>query len=869
MSSHTPMMQQYLKIKSEYPKELLLYRMGDFYELFFEDAKKAANLLDITLTARGKTGGVEIPMAGVPFHAVESYIAKLIKSGETVAICEQVGDPKTSKGPVERKVARILTPGTVTDEALLEAKQDNFLLSIYNLKNKIGLASLELSTGSFNILEIERIDKLSDELERISPKEILISSDVNPDIENIIPRNISVKKLSPWDYDFDSCYKALTHHFKVKDLNCFNCQKLSVGISAAGSLINYAKDMQKSSLFHIKSINLDYIEDYIHIDSQSRKNLEISKSINGKSTNTLFAIIDKTATAMGSRALNRWLNNPITDIKIIKKRQNTISTIIESKSQEKLFNTLQKVGDIERIISRIAILTARPRDLTRLNSALCAIPEIKKMLKELSSDKYLSELLSNIKNFPKLNKLLSTALVDNPPQVVRDGGIIKSGFDKELDELRDISTNANNYLIKLETEEKKKTGLSSLKVGYNRVHGFFIEISKAQGEKAPNHYIRRQTLKNAERFITPELKEFEDKVLSAKEKALAKEKQIYETILVTLQNDVESLQTTATNISILDILNCLAERASSLSWNKPTLTNKQGHKIIEGRHPVIESVQDNAFIPNNLGLNSKTNMLIITGPNMGGKSTYMRQNALILLLAHIGSFVPAKSAEIGKLDKIFTRIGASDDLASGHSTFMVEMTETANILNNATKNSFVLMDEIGRGTSTFDGLSLAWAVAETLSERGSYCLFATHYFEMSNLPSLYPNIKNVHMDAVEHNDKLTFLYKVQEGSANKSFGLQVARLAGVSDTVIKKARKKLTSLESINSEEESCKNSNKARINGKNDNFELFAEERLKQEEKQDTEFKKFIKSLNPDNLSPKEALNKLYEIKEHIDMYI
>jgi len=832
-TAHTPMMQQYIAIKAQYPKELLLYRMGDFYELFYDDAKKASKLLGITLTARGKSAGNSIPMAGVPYHAIEGYIAKLVKKGETVAICDQIGDPKTSKGPVERKVTKVLTPGTVTDEALLEDREDNFIIAIHQVKTKfktstntstntgtnIGIAILELSSGRFSILEVDSQQQLLDEIARIKPKEILISDEIDEDEKNelytTLPQDICLQQRLPWEFDFPSCYKAIIEHFQVKDLLGFGCENLTVAIQAAGCLLKYAKSTQHNALPHIKKISVEAISDYIQIDMQSRRNLEISHSLQGNDDNTLLAVLDHTATSMGTRMLTRWLNRPLRDRNQVNMRLNTVAILKANENFSDVHALLKQIGDIERITSRIAILSARPRDLTRLEEAITIIPQLKTKLGAIISStdgekdptlqensKLLTIIQKKIQSFPELQAKLASAIIENPPMLIRDGGVIKPGYNKELDELREISTNANDHLIRLEEQEKAATKLSSLKVGYNRVHGFYIEISRVQSERAPAHYIRRQTLKNVERYITPELKQFEEKVLSSKEKALGLEKQIYEELLQHLQQHVFQLQATAAAIAALDVLNCLAERAENLNWNQPILVDNPEFKIIAGRHPVIESVRKEPFIPNDLELDNNTKMLIITGPNMGGKSTYMRQAALILVLTYMGSFIPANSASIGPLDKIFTRIGAADDLASGRSTFMVEMTETANILHNATAQSFVLMDEIGRGTSTFDGLSLAWAVGKHLATTNNcFTLFATHYFEMASLPEQLSQIKNVHLDAIEHDDKLVFLHKIQNGSANKSFGLQVAKLAGVPATVIEKAKEKLVDLQYRNAEE--------------------------------------------------------------------
>lgn len=788
------MMQQYLSIKENHPNHLLFYRMGDFYELFFEDAKKASELLDITLTARGNSNGNPIPMAGVPYHAAEGYIAKLVKLGEIIAICEQIGDPNTSKGPVERQVVRIITPGTLTDEALLEECLDNLLVAIATEKDHYGLACLDLSSGRFHITEMPNREILTHELERLKPAEILID-ETHSSFSYCLPNR--VQKRSRLDFDLNSATRVLTQHFKTQDLTGFGCQLYPLGVSAAGALLQYVKETQKTHLLHIRSLSIESHDDSLQLDAHTRRNLELTQNMQGGRNNTLFSILDTTKTPMGSRALARWLHRPLKTRVILNERLSAITALMSCQSYFKLQEVLKPVGDVERILTRVALLSARPFDLVRLRRALGCLPSLQNQL-SFFSDPLLFRLAQNIQTFPNLFTLLDNAIEENPSSQIRDGGVIKIGFDAELDELRQLSNHANDYLAKLEVQERQKTGLSTLKVGYNRVHGFYIEISRLQAQQAPKDYIRRQTLKNAERFITPELKAFEDKVLSSRERALAREKYLYEHLMLQLQNELGSLQTTAEAIAELDVLVCLAERSDTLRWHRPELLAFETTECTfeSGRHPVVEQVLKTPFVPNHISLNVNRRMLMITGPNMGGKSTYMRQTALIVLLAHIGSFVPAKYAKIGGFDKIFTRIGAQDDLSSGRSTFMVEMTETAHILNNATEKSLILMDEIGRGTSTFDGLSLAWAIASHLSSTTkALTLFATHYFEMTELPKLFPTIANVHLGAMEYGETLVFLYTVEEGAANRSYGLQVAQLAGVPQEVILKAREKLAELE--------------------------------------------------------------------------
>ncbi|MDF1763367.1 MAG: DNA mismatch repair protein MutS [Oleibacter sp.] len=792
-SAHTPMMQQYLKIKGEFPETILFYRMGDFYELFFDDAKRAAQMLDITLTARGQSGGQPIPMAGVPFHAAESYIAKLVKQGVSVAIAEQIGDPATSKGPVERKVVRVLTPGTLTDEAFLDEHRDNLLVAVCALKQRFGLATLEISSGRFSVLEIDGEDALLAEIERLRPAELLFPEDqlFHTDVSN----RAGAKHMAPWHFEADTAMRLLTTQLNTKDLRGFGCDGMKVAIRAAGALLHYAQDTQRNSLPHIRSISVEHPDDAIIIDPASRRNLEIDINQKGDGLYTLAWVMDKTATAMGSRLLRRWLNRPIRDQQILAQRQGLIAQCLNGYAHEELHKTLRSIGDVERILSRVALGSARPRDLARLRDALSAIPEVRRVLATFDNPLSTS-LQERAIEFPQWVARLTSAIIENPPVVIREGGVIAEGYDSELDELRGLSENAGDYLVKLEQRERERTGISTLKVGYNRVHGYFIEISKAQSDAAPVDFIRRQTLKNAERFITPELKEFEDKALSAKSRALSREKLLYEQLLSDLAEDLIPLQVCAAALSELDVIVCLAERADTLRLNAPQLVSDSVVDIRQGRHPVIESLITDPFVANDTCLTNDTRMQIITGPNMGGKSTYMRQVALITLLAHIGSYVPAEHCELGPIDRIFTRMGSADDVAGGRSTFMVEMTETANILHNATRNSLVLMDEVGRGTSTFDGLSLAWAAAAFLAEKThAFTLFATHYFEMTALPEQYPTSVNVHLKATEHDERIIFLHSVKLGPASQSYGLQVAQLAGVPPEVIAQARAQLKQLE--------------------------------------------------------------------------
>jgi len=862
--AHTPMMQQYFKIKAEFPDTLLFYRMGDFYELFYDDAKRAAQILDITLTARGQSGGQPIPMAGVPFHAAENYIAKLVRQGVSVAIAEQIGDPATSKGPVERKVVRILTPGTLTDEALLDEHQDNLLVSLCSQQQRHGIAVLEISTGRFSVLEVDGEEALLAEVERLRPAELLLNEDlIYPEA---IANRAGATRQAPWHYESDTALRLLTTQLKTKDLRGFGCEGMKVAVRAAGALLNYAQETQRNSLPHIRSLTVEQPDDAIVIDPASRRNLEIDINQKGDNLYTLAWVLDKTATAMGSRLLRRWLNRPLRDHGILAQRQNLIEQSLQHYAHEGLHQSLKQVGDIERILSRVALGSARPRDLARLRDALTVIPDIRQQLSQLDSP--LAETLAErAPEFPAWVERLTAAIIDNPPVVIRDGGVIAEGYDSELDELRGLSENAGDYLVQLEEREKTRTGISTLKVGYNRVHGYYIEISKAQSDEAPTEYIRRQTLKNAERFITPELKEFEDKALSAKSRALTREKALYDALLQDLAEDLIPLQVAAAALSELDVLICLAERAETLRFTAPELVEDSVVDIRQGRHPVVESLITDPFVANDTSLSNDRRMQIITGPNMGGKSTYMRQVALITLLAHIGSYVPAEFCRLGPIDRIFTRMGSADDVAGGRSTFMVEMTETANILHNATRDSLVLMDEVGRGTSTFDGLSLAWAAAAHLADKTeAFTLFATHYFEMTALPEQHPTAVNVHLKATEHDERIIFLHSVEDGPASQSYGLQVAQLAGVPAPVIAQAKAQLQQLEQHTApvaelrSKPAVTQSDSATKSPKAENpmqSDLFASAPSAVEEK--------LLGVDPDELTPRQALDLLYSLKKMI----
>ncbi|MEX2963076.1 DNA mismatch repair protein MutS [Microbulbifer sp. TYP-18] len=856
------MMQQYLRIKAQHPAELVFYRMGDFYELFYDDAKKAAELLDVTLTSRGKSGGQPIPMAGIPYHAADGYLARLIKAGVSVAICEQIGDPATSKGPVERQVVRIVTPGTVTDEALLNDRRDNLLGAIANHGDRFGLALLDLATGRFVVQELDSTAALAAQVQRHEPAELLVPEDLNLPAE--VSRRTGLRRRAPWEFELETALRLLNQQFGTLNLEAFGCSHLHGAIMAAGCLLHYARDTQRTDLPHIRSLTTETDDETVALDGASRRNLEIDQNLSGGDQNTLLSVFDSCQTSMGSRMLRRWLNNPLRQPSTLDQRQDAIATLIDGYAFEPLRESLKPVGDMERILGRLALRSARPRDLVRLGASLAQFPAIQQQLAENRSP-LLETLGGQIGEWPQTVSLLQTALVENPPVVIRDGGVIATGHDKELDELRAISENAGDYLLQLEQREKERTGIPTLKVGYNRVHGYFIEISRGQSDKAPAEYIRRQTLKNAERFITPELKEFEDKALSAKSRALTREKALYEDLIDQLNESLPELQAAAAGVAQLDVLACLAERADDLRLCRPQLSADPGLDIVGGRHPVVEQVLDEPFVANDVRLHDKRRMLVITGPNMGGKSTYMRQTALIALLAHCGSYVPAESARIGLLDRIFTRIGSADDLAGGRSTFMVEMTETAHILRNASTNSLVLMDEIGRGTSTYDGLSLAWACAHYLAGSvRAFTLFATHYFELTALPEQCQAAANIHLNATEHGDGIVFLHKIEEGPASKSYGLQVARLAGVPEPVLAEAQQRLQALEADDSQTSAMKRqatADPALTTQPNPpatdtprQVDLFAAPPHPAVEA--------LAGLDPDELTPRQALQQLYALR-------
>ena len=886
-AEHTPLMRQYFAAKAEHPDVLLFFRMGDFYELFYDDARKAARLLDITLTQRGASAGQPIPMAGVPHHSAEGYLARLVALGESVAICEQIGDPAASKGLVERKVVRIVTPGTVTDEALLDERRDTLLLAVARGKGGYGLAWADLAGGRFLVGELAGDDAFEAELARLDPAEVLV-----PDEDGwpaaVLERN-GLRRRPPWLFDADSGRRHLLRFFNVHDLSAFGIDGKPLAIAAASALLGYVEETQKQRLPHLTSIALETSDGAIAMNAATRRHLELDTRVDGEIRHTLLGVLDSTVSPMGGRLLRRWLHRPLRDRTVVRKRHDAVATLIDSRAGEALRERFRALGDLERILSRIALRSARPRDLSTLRDGLAMLPEVRALLAPLllpplagegwdggneatdrpppqpspasgggGNHSRLHELSDALGEHAAEAHLLAEALVGQPPALARDGGVFADGYDAELDELRQLSTHADQFLVDLEAREKEATGIPTLKVGYNRVHGYFIEISKGQSAKAPAHYTRRQTLTGAERYITEELKAFEDKVLSARERALARERLLYEQLLDALNTRLEPLKRCASALSELDVLAAFAERAQALDWNRPRLVDEPGLRIERGRHPVVEAVRDEPFEPNDLVLGDDRRMLVVTGPNMGGKSTYMRQNALIVLLAHIGSFVPAASATLGPIDRILTRIGAGDDLAKGQSTFMVEMSETSYILHHATRESLVLMDEIGRGTSTYDGLALAEACARHLAAGNrSYTLFATHYFELTALAEPGSGIANVHLDAVEHHDgrggeTLVFMHAVKDGPANRSFGLQVAALAGLPKAVIRDARGRLAELEQRGHDAPVQAPLSAAALD-QPQQFGLFTPASAALEA---------LASIEPDELTPKQALEALYRLK-------
>ena len=853
--AHTPMMQQYLRIKAQHPDVLLFYRMGDFYEMFYDDARRAAELLDIALTQRGASAGAPIPMAGVPVVTLDGYLAKLVRKGQSVAICEQRGEPGKTKGPMEREVVRVVTPGTITDEALLEERRDTVLASVFGQGDRYGLAWLDLSAGRFSVMELDNLTALETEVERLRPAEILAPDGAQP----VLARSQSGDERTwrgraPWHFEIASATRALTEQFRTRDLSGFGCADKPLAIAAAGALLAYVRETQKSALPHLLSVTTEERDAALIMDPATRRNLELDESLAGSPELTLAGVFDRTTTAMGGRLLRRWLHRPLRDRNLLRARYHAVGTLIEQGQHAQIAEALAAIGDLERILARVALRSARPRDLVQLRAALGALPGLRQAAAAGAVSQLVLDLVQAIGDHAAEHALLHRAIDESPPHYLREGGVIARGYDAELDELRILGTNTEQFLVDLEARERERSGLSSLKLGFNRVQGFFIEVNRSQADKVPPEYLRRQTVKSAERFITPELKAFEDKVLGARDRAQARERILYESLLDTLSAKLPELQASSAAIAQLDVLSCFAERATTLQCSEPELIDEPRLLIEGGRHPVVERASREPFIPNDVRFDDSRRMLIITGPNMGGKSTYMRQTALIVILAHIGCFVPARRAVLGPLDRIFTRIGASDDLAGGRSTFMLEMTETANILNNATHQSLVLMDEVGRGTSTFDGLSLAWACAAFIATKiKAFTLFATHYFELTSLASEAPAVANVHVEAVEHGDRLVFLHSVKEGPANQSYGLQVAALAGIPRSVTNQARRYLTELER---ERDALRS-----YNSPQGELPLFAAAPTPQAAAESPALKA-LRTADPDTLSPREALDLLFHLK-------
>jgi len=851
LATHTPMMQQYLRIKAEHPGILLFYRMGDFYELFFDDAEKAARLLDITLTTRGQSAGQPIRMAGVPYHAVEQYLARLVRLGESVVICEQIGDPATSKGPVERAVTRIVTPGTLTDAALLDEKRNTLLLSICTIRALAGLAWINLASGEFRVCEVAP-GRLASTLERIRPAEIIAPESLALGFT----AEVALTRQPDWHFDVEAAGRDLCAHFATTSLAGFGADGLRPAIAAAGALLRYARATQTRALPHLRALIVERDATFLGLDTATRRNLELTETLRGQAAPTLYSLLDNCITSMGSRLLRHALHHPLRDPAIPAARHAAIAMLLDDggRTLRDLRQAMRGFADIERIGGRIALYSARPRDLSSLRDSLQRLPELRTPLATAAAVPLLAELGAQLATPHAALDLLNRAIQPEPAALIRDGGVIANGFDPDLDELRALNDNCGAFLVELEARERARTGIANLKVEYNRVHGFFIEVSNANATRVPDDYRRRQTLKNAERYLTPELKAFEDKALSAQDRALAREKLLYDGVLTALQGDLPQLQQVAQAIASLDLLAGFAATAQLRDYCRPLFSSEPGLLIEGGRHPVVEDQLGGGetFIANETRLANERRLLLITGPNMGGKSTYMRQTALIALLAHVGSYVPATRAVLGPLDQIFTRIGASDDLAAGRSTFMVEMTESAAILHHASEHSLVLMDEVGRGTSTFDGMALAFAICRHLLEKNRcLTLFATHYFELTLLANEYANLANVHLDAIEHGERIVFLHAVEEGPANQSYGIQVAALAGIPAAVVKAARRQLREFEQ------------RASINPLQP--DLFATALADAAEARAAPIHPAVErlhALDPDRLTPREALDALYELK-------
>ena len=858
---HTPMMQQFFRLKEKAGDMLLFYRMGDFYELFYEDAEKGSKLLNLTLTKRGTSNGAPIPMAGVPVHAVDQYLGKLVALGESVAVCEQIGDPATSKGPVERQIVRIVTPGTLTDDNLLPSKSDRCLAAYWQPMRAgkpnglAGLAWLNLASGEFRLTEC-RDELVAVTLDRIMPAELIVAEDQRaPET-----RHCSVTRIPTWHFERKDAEQQLLNHFQAVSLTGFDVADLDSAISAAGALLRYAIRTQSQSLPHVQTLTAERTGEFVLMDPATRRNLEISETISGQASPTLFSLLDHCGTPMGSRLLKRWLHHPLRASDSVMARQEAIGEFLASTQTgafESLRGQLATWPDLERMATRLALRSIRPRELASLRDALGSLPVLRQTLSGVLSglSRRLPGLERSLDIDPVIADLLSRAIASEPSAQLRDGGVIASGYDPDLDELRRLSSDQGHVLVDIETRERERTGIGNLRVEYNRVHGFFIEVTKSQLDKVPPDYRRRQTLKNAERFITPELKAWEDKILSAQERSLAREKWLFEDLLDQLSTGVKQLSAAAAALAEIDALAALAHHASLNAWVAPELLEEPVIEIEAGRHPTVENTIER-FTPNGCVLNAQRSLLIVTGPNMGGKSTFMRQVALICLLARVGSYVPARRARIGMIDRIFTRIGAADDLAGGRSTFMMEMTEAASILSASTSSSLVIMDEIGRGTSTYDGLALAWAIANRLlTHNRALTLFATHYFEMTRLPNENPCAANVHLAAADSPSGIVFLHEVREGPASRSYGIEVAKRAGIPAAVIRQAARELQKLEAVGAPSPQLR---------------LFASVDSEPVEEETSkiagEIVDALANLDPDALTPRQALDALYALKSKLN---
>ncbi len=852
-TEHTPVIKQYLGFKKQHPERLLFFRMGDFYELFFDDAKRAASLLNITLTARGKSAGQDIPMAGVPAHAVDNYLAKLLQMGESAVICEQKGDPALCKGPVEREIVRIVTPGTVIEESLLEGLGDILLAAVRLDEDRQGLACLDMASGRVELYEFDSRSALHEELQQLQPAELVHSSK-----ESGLPRKPAcAKAYTPCPsryFDASEARQIILQQYQVHDLSELGCGDLPFAFAALGALLRYVQDTHFKQYPHLQTPHLHNSGAGVVLDAISRRNLELQYSLSNDSKATLIGVLDRCATRMGSRKLRRWMQELTRDWNVLEQRYCAITTLIQDRKYRELRHFLSGIGDLERINTRIVMHSARPADLVQLRNSLRILPELMALLQPLQ-DPHLSALRANFPGSDATLELLERAIAASPPNSMRDGGVIADNHDPQLDELRELSKSAGAFLTEFELQERRNSGIAGLKIGFNRVQGYYIEISKNQSRQIPENYVHKQTLKSAERYITLELKDFESKILQASGRSMDRERQVYDQLQEQLhQEHSEDIQRCADIVAELDVLHCLAERSDTLDWHQPSLSKQPGIHIIQGRHPVIECLQSEPFIANDLHLDSKQRMLVITGPNMGGKSTYMRQTALIVILAHIGCLVPAKQATIGPVDRIFTRIGAADDLAGGRSTFMVEMSETANIIHHATSSSLVLMDEVGRGTSTYDGLALAWACAQhLLHKKRALVLFATHYFEMTAFAAQESQADNVHTHAIEDEHGITFLHQIRTGAADRSYGIQVAALAGVPEAVIAQARQRLLIMEQQHNRA-LCGTSPKSQLT-------LPSSEPTTTDKWHALDSK--IAHTNPDELSPRQALELIYQLKK------